>query len=350
MDLDITTPTVQTTTKSTTTTAAAITSTTTSVDAVFEEANDVQDIIGNRDGNTDTRKTNDDASSYAVVTTTESSAKPNVTKTTAPLRHDNDGSKLVYTTNNRSGGVKVGEGAAGDDGGVKVVLSTLPVPSDEEGVSDPSSTFPQSKQEMKSVATNGNNNAAVGSPPAPPSVHHESSSIQSSDDVWENTVSSSYDYNDINHHEAPAPAPHQHINYQTTYAPIHHSPHHCPPLVTRTLSWPPTAHGSMAQLACPLGTRGMAHWACGGPSTDLPVWLTPQPDLSECQSYWIDKIILELRKSDSIVTIAQDMVDYVRVNKLYGGDIIAIIKAMTIITEKLDFQVGFALIVFKAYY
>jgi len=124
---------------------------------------------------------------------------------------------------------------------------------------------------------------------------------------------------------------------KTTYSPIM-SPH-CIPVVIRSLSWPPTHPGSVAQVQCPAGTRGLAHWACGNSAVDQPSWLTQQPDLSECQSYWIDKIILELRKSDSIVTIAQDMVDYVRVNTLYGGDIIAIIKAMTIITEKLDFQV-----------
>ena len=68
------------------------------------------------------------------------------------------------------------------------------------------------------------------------------------------------------------------------------------------------------------------------------MWSSHAPDLSQCQSFWMTKIILELRGSDSIVTISRDLVDYVAVNPLYGGDVMAAVNAVTIITEKMEHQ------------
>ena len=227
-------------------------------------------------------------------------------------------SKLVYTLQ-----------TANNSQSVKVILSTLPMPGPQQiqggGSSvDPMQPTPQSeyKQEM--------NNPTVG-----PSSSTTLNSEQNHEEISSTTTTTKSPLQSSYHREETYP-PLVHYG-KTTYSPII-SPH-CLPVVIRSLSWPPTHPGSVAQVPCPAGTRGLAHWACANSAVNQPSWLTQQPDLSECQSYWIDKIILELRKSDSIVTIAQDMVDYVRVNTLYGGDIIAIIKAMTIITEKLDFQV-----------
>ena len=304
--MDITTPAPQTTTeKSTTsTTENAPTTTTTNALKIAEEQqhDDTQENVGsgaNKEDNNVIAAMIDNANQNdEVLKTTENIAQANVDESSE--------SKLVYTLQ-----------TANNSQGVKVILSTLPLNNQEQegekgGVesTDPLTTLDYNKQEMNNPTHN----------PAP------------LDDIKESTTTSPF-YSSYNREETYPP-----VHYgKSTFSPIL-SPH-CTPVVIRSLSWPPTHPGSVAQIPCPAGTRGLAHWACGSTQEDQPSWLTQQPDLSECQSYWIDKIILELRKSDSIVTIAQDMVDYVRVNTLYGGDIIAIIKAMTIITEKLDFQV-----------
>ena len=96
----------------------------------------------------------------------------------------------------------------------------------------------------------------------------------------------------------------------------------------------------MAQQSCPPGTTGLARWECRSTSSGESTWSTFFPDLSECESFWTKKIISELRRSDSIVTISTDLVQYVSANHLYGGDIMSIISALTIITEKMEFQMN----------
>ena len=112
----------------------------------------------------------------------------------------------------------------------------------------------------------------------------------------------------------------------------------CPPRRIRSLTWPWTAAGHGAEVACPPGAAGRAHWRCGLNTAGQPVWTGHAPDLSQCQSAWMAKVILELRGSDSIVTISRDLVDYVAANPLYGGDVMAAVNAVTIITEKLEYQ------------
>jgi hypothetical protein len=126
----------------------------------------------------------------------------------------------------------------------------------------------------------------------------------------------------------------------------------CPPRRVRSVSWPWTAAGTTAETACPVGTRGTARWACqlatpaighhkkgGLPAT--AVWEpSGAPDLSECQSGWMGRILADLRKSDAVGTIAADLVQYVAANPLYGGDIGGAVSAMTIIAEKLEYQLA----------
>jgi latrophilin 1 len=126
----------------------------------------------------------------------------------------------------------------------------------------------------------------------------------------------------------------------------------CPPRRVRTVSWPWTAVGTVAEVACPVGTGGTARWACqiaGGSGSSrqsketaavTAAWepAAPTPDLSECQSTWMGRILADLRKSDAVGTIAADLVQYVAANPLYGGDIAATVSAMTIIGEKLEYQ------------
>ena len=113
----------------------------------------------------------------------------------------------------------------------------------------------------------------------------------------------------------------------------------CPPRQIRALSWDWTAPGEVSQ-SCPPGTSGVARWTCraGTDPHSPPSWNPPAPDLSDCQSVWMEKIITELRTSDLIINLANDLMQYVSVNALYGKDITSAIDAMTIIAEKMQYQ------------
>ena len=111
----------------------------------------------------------------------------------------------------------------------------------------------------------------------------------------------------------------------------------CPPRNIRALSWSWTRPGTVARQQCPPGTVGWASWTCVS-SDDTVHWSPASPDLSQCQSVWMEKIIHELRKSEQILTLANDLMQYVSVNALYGGDIKSAIDAVTIIAEKMQYQ------------
>ncbi len=65
--------------------------------------------------------------------------------------------------------------------------------------------------------------------------------------------------------------------------------------------------GDTAVLECGPSVAGLAYWQCdlGGR------WLTPSPDLSQCQSHWLQKLRGQLDKSAdrqaSIVHVANDL-------------------------------------------
>jgi len=114
----------------------------------------------------------------------------------------------------------------------------------------------------------------------------------------------------------------------------------CPPRNIRALSWSWTGPGREAILACPQGTSGLARWSCvgAGHGKSTPHWSTPSPDLSQCTSVWMEKIIRDLKKSELIINLASDLMQYVSANALYGGDVKSAIDAMTIIAEKMQYQ------------
>ena len=111
----------------------------------------------------------------------------------------------------------------------------------------------------------------------------------------------------------------------------------CPPRNIRALSWGWTRPGTTARQSCPPGTVGGASWSCVFEGA-TPRWSPASPDLSSCRSVWMEKIIRDLRKSEQILNLASDLMQYVAVNTLYGGDVKSAIDAMTIIAEKMEFQ------------
>jgi len=116
---------------------------------------------------------------------------------------------------------------------------------------------------------------------------------------------------------------------------------HCQPRKIRALTWEWTVAGSEAVLECPQGTTGLATWKCASVTSDMGTtarWETPSPNLGQCESFWMTKIQEDLKRSGNIVNIAQDMVQYIAANALYGGDIKSAINAIGIIAEKMHFQ------------
>jgi len=114
----------------------------------------------------------------------------------------------------------------------------------------------------------------------------------------------------------------------------------CPPRNIRALSWRWTRPGTEVTLSCPQGTNGVASWRCEAPTStrSTPYWASPSPDLSNCQSVWMEKIITELRKSERVINLSSELMQYVTANALYGGDIKSAINAMTIMGEKMQHQ------------
>ena len=110
----------------------------------------------------------------------------------------------------------------------------------------------------------------------------------------------------------------------------------CSSEVARTLSFPRARGGSLITLSCPLGTKGEARWKC---SVGGGAWESAHPDLSGCRSLWLLKIHDQLkRKAASVVHLAKEMSHYTASNPLYGGDILALIDAIGVITEKMLYE------------
>ena len=112
----------------------------------------------------------------------------------------------------------------------------------------------------------------------------------------------------------------------------------CPPRNIRALSWTWTRPATVASQGCPTGTLGTASWTCLLKVGGQPSWSPASPDLSDCRSVWMEKIIRDLKKSEQILNLANDLMQYVSVSVLYGGDIKSAIDAITIIAEKMQYQ------------
>ncbi|TRY70105.1 hypothetical protein TCAL_13311 [Tigriopus californicus] len=108
----------------------------------------------------------------------------------------------------------------------------------------------------------------------------------------------------------------------------------CPPRVLRTLEWPLTRINQEVSMACPMGTQGKARWKCSNDSE----WETMYPDLSGCKSLWLIKIHEQLKRKVSLVHLAKEMAHYTAFNGLFGGDVMALIDAIGVMTEKMLYE------------
>lgn len=83
-------------------------------------------------------------------------------------------------------------------------------------------------------------------------------------------------------------------------------------------------------------TAGLAYWQC-----DLEGhWLTSSPDLSQCQSYWLQKLRGQLDKSAdkqaSIVHLAKDLAHFAASNSLNPGDLLLLIDTIESLSVRME--------------
>ncbi|XP_076353780.1 latrophilin Cirl-like isoform X2 [Tachypleus tridentatus] len=108
--------------------------------------------------------------------------------------------------------------------------------------------------------------------------------------------------------------------YQSPSPPpaVYNTAQYCPPAILRRIHWNWTREGQIAIEKCPDGSMGYARWQCG---TSPVRWLPDFPDLSECQSVWVDNLHSRIEGEESIVGIATELAVITKTKPLYGGDI-----------------------------
>ncbi|XP_022246110.1 latrophilin Cirl-like isoform X2 [Limulus polyphemus] len=108
--------------------------------------------------------------------------------------------------------------------------------------------------------------------------------------------------------------------YQSPSPPpaVYNGAQYCPPVILRRIHWNWTREGQIAIEKCPDGSMGYARWQCG---TSPVRWLPDSPDLSECQSVWVDNLHSRIEGEESIVGIATELAVITKTKPLYGGDI-----------------------------
>ena len=94
--------------------------------------------------------------------------------------------------------------------------------------------------------------------------------------------------------------------------------------------------GDTAVLECGPSVAGFAYWSC-----DLEGhWSTSFPDLSQCQSYWLQKLRGQLDKSAnrqaSVVHVANDLAHYTaNFGPLRPGDLLLLIDTIESMTSRM---------------
>ncbi|XP_077331912.1 adhesion G protein-coupled receptor L3 isoform X4 [Lithobates pipiens] len=110
-------------------------------------------------------------------------------------------------------------------------------------------------------------------------------------------------------------------------------PESCDAIEAREIMWFKTRQGQTAKQPCPLGTVGVATYACSSEG----VWNTKGPDLSNCSSPWISHIGQKLKSLETAANIARELSEHTR-GHLNAGDITYSVRAMDQLVDLLDVQ------------
>ncbi|XP_076346458.1 latrophilin Cirl-like isoform X2 [Tachypleus tridentatus] len=110
----------------------------------------------------------------------------------------------------------------------------------------------------------------------------------------------------------------------------------CAPTIARNILWNWTYQGEVAIQHCPGGSTGRSRWQCG---SNPPRWVGSGPDLSECQSAWIENLKTRIDSGSSVVGIAAELAVITRTKPLYGGDITQTLVILQRLVTKLEDRV-----------
>ncbi|XP_069776278.1 adhesion G protein-coupled receptor L3-like isoform X3 [Narcine bancroftii] len=102
----------------------------------------------------------------------------------------------------------------------------------------------------------------------------------------------------------------------------------------RDISWPKTQPGETAKRPCPLGTVGVAIYACLSPEG---YWDPLGPDLSNCSSPWINLLSQKVRAGETAANIARELAEQTK-SLIHAGDILFSVKLMDQLVDLLNRQ------------
>ncbi|XP_078287596.1 adhesion G protein-coupled receptor L3-like isoform X17 [Rhinoraja longicauda] len=102
----------------------------------------------------------------------------------------------------------------------------------------------------------------------------------------------------------------------------------------RDISWPRSQPGETTKRPCPLGTVGMAVYACVSPGG---YWDPLGPDLSNCSSPWINLLSQKVRSGETAANIARELAEKTK-SLIHAGDILFSVKLMEQLVDLLNRQ------------
>jgi hypothetical protein len=106
----------------------------------------------------------------------------------------------------------------------------------------------------------------------------------------------------------------------------------CPPTNIHGLFFNWTEAGQMASVGCGLNFAGLAYLNCDSGGR----WTSSKPDLSQCQSFWLQKLRGQLDKQASIVQVANDLAHYTSsLGPLTSGDLLLLIDTVEVMTTRM---------------
>ncbi|XP_032874300.1 adhesion G protein-coupled receptor L3 isoform X2 [Amblyraja radiata] len=111
-------------------------------------------------------------------------------------------------------------------------------------------------------------------------------------------------------------------------------PECCESTDKRDISWPKTQPGETTKRPCPLGTVGMAVYACLSPGG---YWDPLGPDLSNCSSPWINLLSQKVRSGETAANIARELAEQTK-SLIHAGDILFSVKLMEQLVDLLNRQ------------
>ena len=123
------------------------------------------------------------------------------------------------------------------------------------------------------------------------------------------------------------------MSVELTDIPLSEQAHHCPPTVSRSLTWPWTEAGDTAIQPCPPGTTGLARWSCPPLTSQISplTWASVQPDMSDCRSVSLTELEAGVERGDLENVLSASLAHHTNTHHLYGGDVesaVAIIRTL----------------------